>query len=158
MIAECCNVIVCAISGFLLLKWYRSAARNRKEISDPIAMKWVERGCRRSHGVRAQLAVGIVGVVLINAKFLYPLSLLPDHGRFLRPIGWTLIVVSYALARWRHGRFAREIRESDYRVCIQCGYSLNGLADDSRCPECGLTYTRDSLIQYWEAVLRRRIS
>ena len=30
--------------------------------------------------------------------------------------------------------------------CPSCGYSLVGLPDEHRCPECGLEYERDSLV------------
>ena len=96
----------------------------------------------------------IVGVVLLFTPVLYPLSLLPNRGRFLQPFAMALSILSLAIVRRRKRKFAQEVRESEYRVCIQCGYSLKGHPDDGRCPECGYTYTRESLIRYWEAAFK----
>ena len=34
---------------YLLVKWQRSAARHRKEISDPAALEWAKKSCNHLH-------------------------------------------------------------------------------------------------------------
>jgi len=42
----------------------------------------------------------------------------------------------------------RAIRARKEPFCIFCGYSLNGLPDHYRCPECGRPYTWDQIEEY----------
>jgi hypothetical protein len=62
------------------------------------------------------------------------------------PIIWVLATVLI----WRETRAERVERMggligADAIVCPICGYNLSGLRE-ARCPECGATYTLDSLI------------
>ncbi len=44
---------------------------------------------------------------------------------------------------------------SDFRVCLRCGYRLDGLPDAHRCPECGVAYQRDELRALWIRCLKQ---
>lgn len=50
-------------------------------------------------------------------------------------------------------RFRRLMREhldrEDYAVCPRCGYSLRGLPEEYRCPECSVFYERRGVAREW---------
>jgi len=50
-------------------------------------------------------------------------------------------------------RLCRQASEADYCLCLHCGYSLKGLPDDHRCPECGNPYNIADVKQQWTAYL-----
>lgn len=46
-------------------------------------------------------------------------------------------------------RFARELFEHEGRMCLDCGYLLEGLPDEHTCPECGESYEIAELRAAW---------
>lgn len=48
-----------------------------------------------------------------------------------------------------NSQLRRKVREAGGRVCDQCSYSLRGLPDDSRCPECGRPYRYETMRSTW---------
>ncbi len=58
------------------------------------------------------------------------------------------------LAKRRLRRFAQEIIADNFERCLQCDYSLKGLPDKHRCPECGepydITLIKDTWRRYFE--------
>lgn len=44
----------------------------------------------------------------------------------------------------------RRAKELNGRMCWRCGYSLEGIAADGACPECGRSYTRSELQERWD--------
>lgn len=46
-------------------------------------------------------------------------------------------------------RYARTLRDSDFRVCADCGHALTGLPSEHRCPECGKQFEAEKLREYW---------
>jgi rubrerythrin len=46
-------------------------------------------------------------------------------------------------------RFARELFEHEGRMCLDCGYPLEGLPDEHNCPECGEAYETAELRALW---------
>ena len=46
-------------------------------------------------------------------------------------------------------RFARELFEHEGRMCLDCGYLLEGLPDEHTCPECGEAYEIAALRAAW---------
>jgi len=46
-------------------------------------------------------------------------------------------------------RFARELFEHEGRMCLDCGYPLEGLPDEHNCPECGEAYEIGELRAAW---------
>ncbi len=43
----------------------------------------------------------------------------------------------------------REVLAANYRLCFHCGYSLEHLPDEHRCPECGAEYTFAQIREGW---------
>lgn len=60
-----------------------------------------------------------------------------------------------AIPRLRERRFERIVRAHQYEVCWNCGYSLEGLAEVHRCPECGTEYDKDRVRRDWRAWFSR---
>ena len=54
---------------------------------------------------------------------------------------------------WRLRVFRRFIRQNEYLVCLQCGYSLRGIPDHYECPECGVEYDHARLRVEWKRLL-----
>jgi predicted RNA-binding Zn-ribbon protein involved in translation (DUF1610 family) len=47
-------------------------------------------------------------------------------------------------------RFYARLRQDDFEVCQTCAYSLKGLPNLHRCPECGSVFHRDATRRSWE--------
>ncbi len=60
-----------------------------------------------------------------------------------------------AIPRIRERRFERTVRTIQYEVCLNCGYSLHGLAEVHRCPECGTEYDKEKVRRDWRAWFAR---
>jgi hypothetical protein len=53
-------------------------------------------------------------------------------------VGIVLLAFTLRLLHWRMERRLRaRLREHGYRICTQCGYTLNPEHDGHPCPECG---------------------
>lgn len=69
------------------------------------------------------------------------LIFVPRAGVSLLIYGWKLIIFAVAIPLIAFGAAARGvIRNRKDPFCIHCGYSLTGLPDAHRCPECGQPY------------------
>ena len=49
----------------------------------------------------------------------------------------------------------RRVVELRFRACTECGYSLHGVAQEGKCPECGAMYELDRTIRAWQTWLDR---
>ncbi len=59
--------------------------------------------------------------------------------------------VLWAIPRLRERRFDRTLRAHQYEGCFNCGYSLHGLPEVHRCPECGSPYEKEQVREAWKA-------
>lgn len=53
-------------------------------------------------------------------------------------------------------RFCRRAREHDYAICPECGYLLENLPANHKCPECGTPYDLNQIREVWGNVLGPR--
>lgn len=60
-------------------------------------------------------------------------------------IFWPLVIYMFLDKR----RVKAQIKASDYFVCPQCWYALQGLDKSGRCPECGTPYEEEALRRIW---------
>jgi hypothetical protein len=56
----------------------------------------------------------------------------------------------YAIVRRK--RFSQDLEDQRHLVCPDCHYILAGSLEQKRCPECGYTFTPDSLARDWADV------
>lgn len=62
-----------------------------------------------------------------------------------------MILLTNLGGRSVNGRMRRHVLDNEFRVCIDCGYSLRNLAEEHRCPECGVQYDASELERAWRA-------
>ncbi|RJP35414.1 MAG: hypothetical protein C4547_09425 [Phycisphaerales bacterium] len=74
-----------------------------------------------------------------------------DVGVLLLVVLTIVVAALFAFLIWRNGyiRGWRASRRNQTPMCPACGYNMAGLSH-CRCPECGRTYSLDSL---WRAYL-----
>lgn len=69
-----------------------------------------------------------------------------------------IIVVGWAGELFFRRVFARSLeaflKNEEYGICPTCHYTLTGLEEVSRCPECGAILNRGAMQQHWLGILR----
>ena len=97
------------------------------------------------------IMTGLLGVAMaefgINPKFIW------SFNTFVAALVGAPLVWHF---RGKHlENLAEDVLTYHLRVCIACGYSLQGLKTNTRCPECGFE-TRDIDIEsIWDKWLRK---
>ncbi|MDX2197487.1 MAG: hypothetical protein SF069_00775 [Phycisphaerae bacterium] len=74
-----------------------------------------------------------------------------------------LILVAHSIlifiVRHRFGlareRLRQEAIDRDFLICYECGYDLSAPGTSDRCPECGTTWTPESLEHNWRSWMWR---
>jgi hypothetical protein len=85
------------------------------------------------------LVAGIVLGIIFDAHYLTILWMIGPK--------WLIIAVALPLAAI--GQTLRTaVRQRPDPFCIHCGYSLTGLPDGHRCPECGRTFSFSVIEEY----------
>ena len=85
-----------------------------------------------------------LGAALISGATIMGLWILPG-------VVWALFVI-----RWER-QLLRRARESDYKLCPFCGYSLTGHRGEVQCPECGKPCDMEHVQREWK-LFRPRLS
>lgn len=57
---------------------------------------------------------------------------------------------------WAKRKFFTRLRHADFEVCQCCAYSLKGLPNFHRCPECGSVFQRETTRQAWQRWMNMR--
>jgi hypothetical protein len=93
--------------------------------------------------------IGTCGAILF---FLFPGPVLSLPSIFFLLIGLVLLGISaLRMVDQKRARIAiwKEVRDSEFRMCLKCAYRLIGLSDCGLCPECGEMYEMKELNQTW---------
>jgi len=77
-------------------------------------------------------------------------------SRFLIMVVVVHVFLYWYAYRWRLEAYGRLLKANDWAVCRECGYLLKGLPSEGICPECGTSYERQRLAQYWSRWLADR--
>ena len=99
-------------------------------------------------------------ILILAQLFNFPALLCWYFGRtdmmvLLLVPGMVLMCVYLYVVRRRFKEFTMELTGSNYRVCPECLYSLDAIAESGKCPECGAEFTSASLIERWTRILPR---
>ncbi|MBN1344878.1 MAG: hypothetical protein JXQ73_19445 [Phycisphaerae bacterium] len=84
---------------------------------------------------------------------------IPEVQRWLIPLALAALALPpiLALITWRRSRrFFRRLEMERFLICPDCHYSLAGHDHGGHCPECGYTFTANSLLEDWMDVYRLR--
>jgi hypothetical protein len=67
---------------------------------------------------------------------------------------FSAIVLVLSIFAVRYRLFRHRARQTQYELCTNCLYPLDGLPDIHRCPECGIEYDRTECRELWRAWLK----
>jgi len=70
-------------------------------------------------------------------------------------VNFVSIGVLWIIPHTRERRFERTVRALQYEVCWNCGYSLQGLTEIHRCPECAAEYDKETVREDWRSWFAR---
>jgi len=61
-----------------------------------------------------------------------------------------LYILLWSIARRKlKSRFEMRLEKYNNKICIYCGYPLEGLPDEHQCPECGQQYNIERVVYQW---------
>jgi len=154
-IAGPCLILVVLIAGPLLWRVHRVPDRERRRRAVVrtrtlvrSARGWEHWGTGAGIGIMC-LALGL-GILLLRldvtagTRIIFTASVL----------GLPILFAADAISYWRVRAFHRRIERESFRICPDCYYSLAGHAEGGHCPECGYTFTPESLIEDWQDVYK----
>ena len=55
----------------------------------------------------------------------------------------------------RRGKLVKRLSEHSFKLCLRCGYTLEGLQAQHTCPECAAKYDIDDVQREWEKWTKR---
>ena len=120
-------------------------------------------GYPRAHGGRRLLwlglAEGVLSVVAAGALLEWARPRIVGRWRWLEAvtiISICLLVLARVLYMRHVARVRRLLEETDYRLCVNCGYHLVSDSDDVICPECGTPLHLPDVRRAWMSAYKRR--
>ncbi len=68
----------------------------------------------------------------------------------LIPSSLVLFLLFWVIAaRFMKSRFHKRLHKYNNKICMSCGYPLEGLPDEHQCPECGKDYNIEQIVKSW---------
>jgi len=93
-----------------------------------------------------------IGFIVI----LFPLGcarLIPFNPYWM--LGSLAAMVACDVTRYYSRRdLVRQVREFEFRICLNCGYVMVDRRDGDRCPECNAIYNSGDAVRIWKKALR----
>jgi hypothetical protein len=91
-------------------------------------------------------AVGIGVAVIASAYFLVP----PPYQSLARGLAMPVALFGLSLAFFRIFMKVQPVATAEGILCPTCGYVLDHLPYEGRCPECGARYSHKHLRNEWD--------
>jgi hypothetical protein len=108
-------------------------------------------------GLTAALGLILAGLLQLGVALMLAGKLSPRLLVILKPWVMPLAVSSIILLAVAHRlairALARILYKRSWAVCMACGYSLQGLPESYRCPECGTSFELHETRSTWQAAL-----
>ncbi len=93
-------------------------------------------------------AMGVIGLVLVSSLLLlavnHRLGLIVVLVEFTALIAWWITI-----GLWESS-LLRRLEEAHGTLCTSCGYRLENLGEQGKCPECGAAFERAAVVSVWE--------
>lgn len=138
----------CIKCNYQFLVHYDDFARLRgPDLVELQSASWTE---RLGYMFEARMTGGQVVITAAGAALGAALSFWLDATLVFLPsifLAWWLGRLAFPWTKQRAAQRRAELNH--YFVCPECGYSLIGLGDRGRCPECGSLFSEQLLTEYW---------
>ncbi|MBL8887761.1 MAG: hypothetical protein JNK16_13970 [Phycisphaerales bacterium] len=120
----------------------------------PLTQKWLKQSMWRSTGMLLLLSLGTILAIIFAASLAARDHLWMFIG-YMIALSLGMLVGQIFILRWNLRRAVRKARENvrlaEGLICTDCGFVLRGLAEQDRCPECGIEFRADELRGFFRA-------
>lgn len=107
---------------------------------------------------RTFLIVALLGIVFVlTLAFLsWAFDRIPDSLTTITVIAFSVLILCWVVITqwfvWSTDRWKRRAKAANGRLCLHCGFDMNGLDDSEECPECGSQYNEEEARLEWRRV------